>query len=132
MMEMLVVIAIIALLAGVAVPAYMRHLKKARRVQAKAQIECYAVAINDYNLDTRKWPGSLNDLLQSPGLTRWKGPYLDKVSVIPKDPWGNDYVYTQPGTHGDFDLVSYGEDGSPGGSGWNADVVSWKSDEESD
>lgn len=125
LMEMVVVIAIIALLAGVATPFYMRHLRRARQAQAKAQVKMLEQAVNDFNLDTRHWPKSLQDLLNNSGDKRWDGPYLANTAIIPKDPWGNDYVFIQPGSHGDFDIVCYGSDGASGGTGDAADIGNW-------
>ena len=58
------------------------------------------------------------------GSKRWKGPYL-KGGVIPQDPWGNDYIYKKPGDHGEFDIISYGADGQPGGEDEDADIGNW-------
>ena len=58
------------------------------------------------------------------GMENWKGPYLPKE--IPVDPWGKAYLYKSPGENGDYDLISYGLDGAPGGEGENEDVVNWK------
>jgi len=124
LMEMVVVIAIIAMLATVVTPLYFRHVKKARTSTAQTQIKMIEQAIFDFRLDNGKLPTSLDDLMSNRGgYKKWEGPYLKQA--IPKDPWGNEYVYTCPGQHGDFDLISYGSDGQAGGSGENQDVCNW-------
>lgn len=125
LMEMLTVIAIIALLGGIATPMFLNHLKKAKRQTARTQIQMFEQAANDFMLDTGKIPKSLDDLLKNPGQKKWNGPYLAKVSEVPKDPWGNKYVLIVPGTHGDFDIVSYGSDGVTGGTGDGEDIGNW-------
>jgi general secretion pathway protein G len=129
MIEMVVVIVIIALLASIATPLYFRHVKKARIGTAKTQIRLLEQAIFDFRLDMGKLPdgnNSLKDLAENTsGDEKWDGPYLKQG--LPKDPWGNDYVYKKPGEHGEFDLISYGADGQPGGSGEDADIGNWNS-----
>lgn len=127
MMEMLIVIAIMALLAGIGLPAFIKHLENAKRVQAKAQIDSFGLAVNSFYLDTKKYPKSLEELIKNPGIKRWRGPYLQNVTEITKDPWDNDYEFNVPGADGrDFDIISYGKDGTQGGEVWDADIVSWK------
>lgn len=126
LMEMVVVIAIIAMLATIVTPLYFRHVKKARINTAQTQIKLIEQAIFDFRLDTGKLPTSLDDLMSNRGgHKKWEGPYLNQI--LPKDPWGNDYVYACPGQHGEFDLVSYGVDGQPGGTGEAADISNWSS-----
>jgi general secretion pathway protein G len=58
----------------------------------------------------------------------WRqGGYVEK-DKIPKDPWGNDFVYLCPGTHGEYDIISYGHDGEPGGEGFDKDINSWETE----
>lgn len=125
LMEMVVVVAILALLGGIATPMFFNHLNKARVQTAKTQIQMFEQGILAFQIDTGKLPKSLDDLVRSTGDKKWNGPYLDKIKEIPKDPWGNPYVYVQPGSHGDFDIISYGADGSPGGDKLNADIGNW-------
>jgi general secretion pathway protein G len=84
-------------------------------------------ALDQYRLDVGHYPTSeegLQALVAAPsGETNWAGPYLRKG--IPADPWGRPYVYAQPGTHGDYDLLSYGKDGREGGTGEDSDIVNW-------
>ncbi|MBT6276361.1 MAG: type II secretion system major pseudopilin GspG [Chromatiales bacterium] len=126
LMELMVVMAILGLIAAFAGPQVFKALDKAQTDAAKAQISSLSTAISQYRLEVGKFPPDLNALVEQPaGDAKWDGPYLNKKSV-PKDPWDNDYVYKHPGDNGDFDLLSYGADGSPGGDGDNADVVSWE------
>jgi general secretion pathway protein G len=125
LMEMVVVIAIIALLAAVVTPMYFKHVKRARVSSAKTQIKMIEQAIMDYQLDNGAIPRSLNDLITNQsGAKKWDGPYL-KSSTVPKDPWGNDYSYDVPGRHGSFDIYTYGEKGSEGGSERSGVIGNW-------
>lgn len=130
MIEMVVVIVILATLAAVATPMYFNHVKNSRKSAAKLQIDMFEQAIFNYRLDVKKLPVSLEDLVKNnSNVKKWKGPYL-KGGIIPKDPWGNDYIYKKPGTHGEFDLISYGADGTEGGEDENADIGNWNTEEE--
>ena len=127
MIEIVVVIVILVALASIATPLYLNHVKKANIATAKTQIKLLEDAIIGFKLDVGSFPSSedgLQALVENPGDSeKWKGPYIKPA--VPKDPWGNDYVYTCPGEHGDFDLVSYGADGQPGGTGENADITNY-------
>lgn len=127
LLELLVVMVIIGLLAGYVGPRYFAQVGKSETKVAKAQIDAFEKALEAYRLDTGKYPTSeqgLAALVVSPGgVTRWQGPYLKKA--VPDDPWGNPYTYLQPGTHGDYDIYSYGRDGRPGGNGDDADITNW-------
>ena len=124
LMEMVVVIAIIALLATIVTPMYFKHVKKARINTAKTQIALLEQSVMDYQLDTGQVPGSLQDLItNTSSANKWDGPYLK--SKVPKDPWDAEYIFVVPGTHGDFDIISYGADGQPGGTGENAEIGNW-------
>lgn len=130
MIEMVVVIVIIATLAAVATPMYFNHVKNSRISAAKLQINMLEQAIFNFRLDVKKLPDSLEELVRNTSSTKkWKGPYL-KGGIIPKDPWGNEYVYKKNGTHGEFDIVSHGADGVEGGEDENADVGNWTNPEE--
>jgi len=124
LLELLVVIAIIALLTAYVGPRYFAQLGKSETGAAKAQIEALARALDAYRLDTGHYPSSeqgLAALVEKPNdEPKWNGPYLQKA--VPTDPWGHLYVYREPGQHGEFDLLSLGKDGYPGGEGSNADV----------
>lgn len=128
LVEILVVIIIIGLLAALVGPRLFGKVGTAKLKTAKAQIELFGTALDALRLDVGRYPTSeegLKALREKPsGMENWKGPYLPKE--IPVDPWGKPYVYKSPGEHGDYDLISYGLDGTPGGEGENEDVVNWK------
>lgn len=118
---------IIGLLAGLVAPRYFSQVGKSEVKVARAQIESLGSALDQYRLDVGRYPTTeqgLAALVSKPGNeTRWNGPYLKKA--VPDDPWGHPYNYRAPGEHGEYDLSSYGKDGRPGGSGEDADIVSW-------
>ncbi len=124
LLELLVVVTIIGLLAAYVGPKYFSQLGKSEQGVAKAQIEAFARALDTYRLDVGRYPSTeegLNALLTRPAnVTKWNGPYLQKA--VPLDPWGRPYIYRSPGANGDFDIISYGKDGQPGGTGDAADV----------
>jgi general secretion pathway protein G len=124
LLELLVVIVIIGLLAAYVGPRYFSQLGKSERSTTKAQIEGLGKALDAYRLDTGRYPRTeqgLNALVVKPAdESKWNGPYLQKQ--VPPDPWGNAYVYRSPGQGGEFDLLSHGVDGQPGGEGNDADV----------
>jgi len=124
LLELLVVVVIIGLLTGYVAPRYFSQVGRSEVQAARAQIDAFEKALDQYRLDTRHYPSTeqgLHALLERPaGETQWNGPYLRKA--IPADPWGRAYVYRAPGTRGDYELVSYGKDGRPGGTGENADL----------
>lgn len=125
LLELLVVIVIIGLLAAYVGPRYFAQLGKSERSTAKAQIESFGRALDAYRVDTGHYPSTeqgLAALVNKPAdETKWNGPYLQKA--VPPDPWGRPYVYRSPASGGgDFDLLSYGRDGQPGGDGELADV----------
>ncbi len=127
LLELLVVIVIIGLLAGFVAPRYFSQVGKSEVQVARAQIDSFEKALDQYRLDTRRYPSTeqgLKALIEKPGNeTQWGGPYLRKD--VPLDPWGRPYVYRAPGTKGDYDLVSYGKDGQPGGTGEAADITNF-------
>lgn len=125
-LELLVVMGIIAMLAGIVGPRVMKHLGDSKTKAAKVQIEDLAAALDMYKLDSGKYPKSLVGLVEKPAESkRWNGPYLRKTKV-PKDPWLQDYRYVTPGEHGKFDLSSYGADEKEGGEGEDQDINSWE------
>lgn len=123
LIEMLIVIIILGLLASLVGPKLFTKVDKARTMTAKAQIELLSAAIDTYRLDMGKFPKSLDEIRRSED-PRWEGPYLPKD--VPLDPWNNLYVYKYPGEHGPYDIISYGQDGKPGGEGNDRDIVSWE------
>ncbi|MBA4423165.1 MAG: type II secretion system protein GspG [Syntrophus sp. (in: bacteria)] len=135
LIELMVVIVILGILAGLIVPRIMGRPDEARRAKARIQIESLETALKLYKLDNGNYPSTeqgLNALVEPPTvgtpLKNWRqGGYLEKGKV-PKDPWDNDFVYISPGSHGDFDLISRGADGEPDGEGKNKDINSWESE----
>lgn len=127
LLELLVVIVIIGLLAGIVAPRYFDQLGKSETKIAAAQIASLEKALDQYRLDVGAYPTTelgLTALFEKPAdLERWQGPYLKKPA--PPDPWGRAYLYKSPGDHGDYDLSSLGSDGQPGGVGEAADITSW-------
>ena len=127
LLELLVVMVIIGLLASFVGPRYFSQVGKSEIKAARAQIDALEKALDQYRLDTGHYPAMDHGLgaLQGrpPNEPKWDGPYLRKA--LPQDPWGNPYVYRIPGQHGDYDLVSYGKDGQPGGTGEASDITNW-------
>ena len=127
LLELLVVMVIIGLLAGYVGPKYFSQIGKSEIKATRAQIDGLGKAIDQFRLDVGRYPtteeglASLNT--RPSNLNKWDGPYLSKN--VPLDPWGNAYVYKSPGEHGEYDLISYGKDGQPGGEGEAADIVNW-------
>jgi general secretion pathway protein G len=130
LIEIMVVVIIIGLLAAVIVPSVISKVDEARVTKAKADIQSLETALTMFRLDNSKYPNT-DQGLQSlavqptdPSIRHWRqGGYLQRVS---KDPWGNDYQYVFPGTHGkEYDLFTLGADGQPGGEGANADIGNW-------
>ena len=117
LIELLVVMVIIGLLAALVVPKFFGHVDKAMQQDAQAQIELLGQALDLYRLENHKYPSTDEGL-------KAIASYLKKE--VPKDPWGSTYVYTSPGEHGDYDLISYGADNAEGGEENNKDIVSWK------
>jgi general secretion pathway protein G len=125
LLELLVVIVIIGLLAAYVGPKYFAQLGKSEVTIAKAQIEAFGKALDTFRLDVGRYPtteeglGAL--LTKPPAALKWNGPYLQKA--VPADPWSHPYVYRSPGSKGDYDILSYGRDGQPGGSTEDADIT---------
>jgi general secretion pathway protein G len=129
LIELMVVMVILGLLAALVAPKMFGRVGQAKQKAAYTQIELFGTALDSYYLDVGRYPNSsegLEALITNPsGVENWTGPYVKK-SEIPLDPWGNAYQYNSPGSHGDYDLSSYGKDKSEGGDGENMDIVSWK------
>ena len=127
LLELLVVMVIIGLLAGYVGPKLFAQIGKSEVKAARAQIDALQKALDQYRIDTGRYPSTeqgLAALFTRPGdEARWSGPYLAKN--VPLDPWGRAYEYRMPGQHAEYDLLSLGHDGQPGGEGENADIVSW-------
>jgi general secretion pathway protein G len=124
LLELLVVVAIIGLLAAYVGPKYFGQVGKSEQALARAQVESFHKALATYRLDVGTFPSTeegLNALMAKPAsAAKWQGPYLAKA--VPSDPWGKPYMYRVPGAKGEYDLISYGKDGQPGGAGDAADI----------
>jgi general secretion pathway protein G len=129
LLELLVVLGIIAMLAGIVGPQVMKHMGESKTKAAKVQIEDLSAALDMYKLDLGTYPSTeqgLKALIESPdSAKRWNGPYLRKTKM-PLDPWQQEYHYVAPGEHGKFDLYTLGSDGKEGGEGEDQDIVSWE------
>jgi general secretion pathway protein G len=125
LLELLVVMLIIGLLASYVGPKYFSQVSRSEVTLARAQIEAYTKALDNFRLDTGRFPTTEEGLaaLQAKpsNVDKWNGPYLKKDVVA--DPWGHPYVYRAPGAKSDYEIVSYGKDGQPGGGGDSADIV---------
>ena len=128
LLELLVVMVIIGLLASYVGPKYFAQIGKSEVKTAKAQIDSLGKALDQYRLDTGHYPSTENGLAALNAApaneSKWNGPYLQKK--VPSDPWDHAYVYKMPGEHGDYDLISLGNDGAAGGTGEAADIGSWQ------
>ena len=132
LIEIMVVIVILAMLAALVGPKLMGRTDDAKIQTTRTQISNLETALKLYKLDNGGYPSTeqgLTALVTKPGVgvipkSYKDGGYLEKKQV-PKDGWGNDYLYVSPGEHGDYDLFSYGADGAKGGDNKNADVTNW-------
>ena len=131
LIEVMVVIVILGILAALVVPRVLSRPDEARAVAAKQDLAVISQALKLYRLDNQRYPSAeqgLGALIVKPETAplppNWKpGGYLER---LPKDPWGNGYVYVNPGLHGEIDVLSLGADGKPGGDGIDADIGSWQ------
>jgi general secretion pathway protein G len=135
LIEIMVVVVIIGLLAAIIVPQVIDRVDEARVAKAKQDIQGLETALTMFRLDNSKYPSTdqglkaLSQQPTDPSIHHWRpGGYIQRVS---KDPWGADYQYVYPGTHGrDYDLFSLGADSQPGGEGINADIGNWNDDQQ--
>ncbi len=133
LIELMVVIVILSILAVYMMPKIMGRPEQAKRLKAKVDIQSLETALKLYKLDNGRYPTTeqgLEALVEppssGPSADGWReGGYIEKGRIT-KDPWDNEYVYLSPGVHDDYDIISYGADGEPGGEGENADVKSWE------
>lgn len=134
LIEIMVVVVIIGLLAAVIVPQVVSKVDEAKVAKTKQDIATLETALTMFRLDNSKYPTTDQGLAAlvtqptDPSIRNWRpGGYIKRVS---KDPWGNDYQYVYPGTHGgEYDLYSLGADGQPGGEGTAADIGNWNAEE---
>ncbi len=127
LLELIVVLMILGLLAGVIGPRVIGEGSKGKVKIARIQIEELAPAVEAFRLEVGRYPTTsegLRALVENTGTAGWDGPYLRK-KIVPKDPWKREYQYLSPGQHGDYDIWTYGADGVEGGEGEDADVTSW-------
>lgn len=129
LLEIIVVVIVLALLAGLVAPQIFGRLTEARSTTARTQIELLGTALDSYRLDNGTYPTTEQGLaalreppVRPPVPANWRGPYLRKA--VPNDPWGRPYVYRYPGERNatGYELLSYGRDGQPGGAGEDADI----------
>jgi general secretion pathway protein G len=126
LIELLLVMVILTVLAAVVVPKFTKRSEQARITAARADLANIEVALDAFEIDNGRYPTTsegIKWLVEEPtSMSNWKGPYIKRG--VPKDPWGNEYVYRQPGRHNTngFDLYSYGSDGSDGG---DDDIDNW-------
>lgn len=123
LIEIMVVVVIIGMLATMILPKVLGRQDEAFIAKVKSDIRAMSSSAKLYKLDNFKYPNALSDLVT--GGSKGRG-YLDKV---PKDPWGNEYQYANPGSHFDFDIWSSGADGSAGGTDAGQDIGNWNMDE---
>lgn len=123
LLEIMVVLVIIGVLAALVVPRFIDRADDAKVRATKVQMSSIAQAMKLYRLQQGKYPSSSEGLkaLVNPGTSGKR--YMDS---LPKDAWGHEFVYLSPGVHGDFDVLSYGADGKPGGAGYDADIGNWE------
>jgi len=125
LVELLLVLVILALIAGLVLPVIIGKAESAKAKAASSQISRISMSVETFYLDTGNTPSSLDELVNEPsGVRGWNGPYI-KNSLL-KDPWGQPYQYQVPGDHGDFDIQSFGADRQRGGEKNNADITSWE------
>ena len=129
LLELLIVMAVLALLIGIAAPQALKYLGRAKTDAARVQIDALATNLDLFRLDVGRYPAQaegLQALIAPPqGVDLWAGPYVTKPKSL-IDPWGRNYVYRNPGQHGEYDLFTLGSDGSEGGDGEATDIKSWE------
>ena len=126
LLELLIVLVIIGLLAALVGPKLIHRVGEAKQKTSKVQIEMLGTSLDTFRLDTGKYPGEdqgLEALITNSDIKNWKGPYLKK-KFVPKDPWGNDYLYKYDSESKVFEIISYGGDATEGGKGDDADISS--------
>ena len=125
LVELLLVLVILALIAGLVLPGIIGKAEGAKVRAAATAVSRLSMGVENFYLDTGSTPSRLDDLVDEPhDAAGWNGPYV-KSSLL-KDPWGKEYQYRTPGEHGEFDIYSLGADGQVGGDGKNADITSWE------
>ena len=124
LIELLVVLVILGLIAGLVVPNIMQRGEDAKVRAAKTEIQRLSMAVDEFYLDSGRAPRELRELVERPSnASNWNGPYVNQSNL--SDPWDNPYNYRYPGQHRSFDIYSNGADGSPGGEGVNQPITNW-------
>lgn len=128
LVELLVVMVIVGILAAIVAPMVYQHISPAKRTAVRGQMKNFMTALDNFYVDVGRFPTTKEGLdalrLQPVGAKGWRGPYLRRN--IPNDPWGNTFIYREPGSNGPYDIVSLGSDGREGGEGEEADIISWQ------
>ena len=130
LLELLVVVVIIGLLAAFVAPKYFGQIGRSKAQIARAQIESFEKALDQYRIDTGRYPNTAEGLVAlvvqpTTNTPNWYGPYLKKG--IPSDPWGKAYIFKSPGSDGrEYEISSLGGDGKENGTNEDADIFSWK------
>lgn len=129
LVELIVVVVIIGLLAALVAPRFLGKVERSRVKAAGVQIELFGAALDQFRLDAGRYPTTAEGLAalreNLTNIERWQGPYLRKE--IPRDPWGREFMYRSPGEREEYEIISFGSDGAPGGEGDAMDIVSWRS-----
>jgi len=124
LIEMIVVLVIIGMLAGLVIGNVGARADKAKWDAAKGQVATIQQQIEAYRLDVGRLPGNISDLIEKPGDAEfWTGPYIKKS--LRKDPWGREWIYREQSDNGEYELLTYAKDGSNGGDGTNKDISVW-------
>lgn len=124
LIELLVVLVILGLIAGLVVPNILQRGEDAKVRAADAEVQRLSMAVDEFYLDNGRVPRELEELVDEPSnASNWNGPYVNQSNL--RDPWENPYEYRYPGEHRPYDIYSHGADGSPGGEGPNRDITNW-------
>ena len=132
LIEIMVVVVILGILASIVVPKIISRPDEARVVKAKQDVLAIQNALDLYKLDNGFYPSTdqgLMALVEKPTSSPTPNNWKQYLKSLPKDPWGRDYLYLNPGEHGEVDVFTYGADGKPGGTGTNADIGNWETKE---
>jgi len=128
LIEIMVVVVILGILASIVVPKIISRPDEARVVKARQDILSIQNALDLYRLDNGSYPSTdqgLLSLVKKPNITPEPHNWSQYLKAVPKDPWGREYLYLNPGEHGEIDIFTYGADGKPGGEGKNAELGNW-------
>ena len=125
LIEMLAVIVLIGIVAGIVVTQVGKNVDKGKWGAGRAAVGKLSGAVDSYALDNNGPPARLDDLLTRPGnASNWNGPYVKESDL--KDPFQHPYSYKTPGDHGEYDIIFLGKDGKPGGDGVDKDFGNWQ------